>query len=124
MGDVETDMENYVEKDSESHYESSDKDYPLVKDESDQYDDEKVDRNYHVEKEKLYDVQDKEQFKGEKIHEDNTETSLDKIDDDLTTTEAFFEVKAGEIRHHSSSSSIILVNVFSSLACLFVTFNM
>merc|ERR1712212_1012085 len=69
---VETDMDNYVEKES-------DKDYPFVKDESDQYDDEKVDRIYHVEKEKLYDVQDKEQFKGEKIHEDNTETSLDKI---------------------------------------------
>merc|ERR1711872_234777 len=82
--DVETDMDNYVEKESESYYESSDKDYPSVKDGSDQYDDEKVDRNYHVEKEKLYDVQDKEQFKGEKIHEDNTETSLDKIDDDLT----------------------------------------
>merc|ERR1712212_92982 len=121
--DVETDLDNYVEKESESYYESSDKDYPFVKDESDQYDDEKVDRNYHVEKEKLYDVQDKEQFKGEKINEDNTETSLDKIDDDLTTTEAFFEVKAGETRHHSSSS-IILVNVFSSLACLFVTFYM
>merc|ERR1712212_236197 len=120
---VETDMDNYVEKESESYYESSDKDYPSVKDESDQYDDEKVDRNYHVEKEKLYDVQDKEQFKGEKFHEDNTETSLDKIDDDLTTTEAFFAMKAGETRHHSSSS-IILVNVFSSLACLFVTFNM
>merc|ERR1712212_557218 len=114
--DVETDMDNYVEKES-------DKDYPFVKDESDQYDDEKVDRIYHVEKEKLYDVQDKEQFKGEKIHEDNTETSLDKIDDDLTTTEAFFAMKAGETRHHSSSS-IILVNVFNSLACLFVTFYM
>merc|ERR1711872_644148 len=112
-----------VEKESESYYESSDKDYPFVKDESDQYDDEKVDRNYRFEKEKLYDVQDKEQFKGEKIHEDNTETSLDKIDDDLTTTEAFFAVKAGETRHHSSSS-IILVNVFSSLACLFVTLYM
>merc|ERR1711872_804350 len=124
LDDVETDMDNYVEKESESYYESSDKDYPFVKDESDQYDDEKVDRNYHVDKEKLYDVQDKEQLKGEKIHEDNTETSLDKIDDDLTTTEAFFEVKAGETRHHSSSSSIILVNVFSSLACLFVTLYM
>merc|ERR1711872_271977 len=120
---AETDMDNYVEKESESYYESSDKDYPFVKDESDQYDDEKVDRNYHVEKEKLYDVQDKEQFKGEKIHEDNTETSLEKIDDDLTTTEAFFAVKVGETRHHSSSS-MILVNVFSSLACLFVTFYM
>merc|ERR1711872_952732 len=52
---VETDMDNYVEKESESYYESSDKDYPFVKDESDQFDDEKVDRNYHVEKEKLYD---------------------------------------------------------------------
>merc|ERR1711872_153904 len=118
------DREYLVEKDILEWYdEENDSEYPVEKDESDQYDDEKVDRNYRFEKEKLYDVQDKEQFKGEKIHEDNTETSLDKIDDDLTTTEAFFEVKAGETRHHSSSS-IILVNVFSSLACLFVTLYM
>jgi len=112
------DVDNYVEKESESYGEISENNYPFVKDESEQYDDEKVDGNYHVEKEKLYD-----DFKDKNIHEDNTKTSLDKIDDDLTATAAFFAVKAGETRHHSSSS-IMSVNVFSSLACLFVTFYM